>query len=113
MKVPDDVILMWSDDNVGNIFRLPMANETSRAGGAGVYYHFDYVGSPRNYKWINSIQLAKTWQQMNLAYNRNARQVWIANVGDLKALVRESSCYCPRQSDGLITIPRNCQCLIF
>lgn len=52
-----------------------------------MYYHFDYVGDPRNYKWINTIQLQKTWEQMTLAYDRGIDRVWIVNVGDLKALV--------------------------
>jgi Glycosyl hydrolase family 115 len=87
MNVSDDVTLLWSDDNRGNIRRIPIANETTRAGGSGMYYHFDYVGDPRNYKWINSIQLQKTWEQMTLAFDRGNRNIWIANVGDLKALV--------------------------
>ncbi|KAF2245776.1 glycoside hydrolase family 115 protein [Trematosphaeria pertusa] len=86
MKIPDDVTILWSDDNSGNIQRLPIPSEVDRIGGAGVYYHFDYVGDPRNYKWINTIQLSKTWQQMHLAHERNARQIWIVNVGDLKPL---------------------------
>jgi hypothetical protein len=69
-----------------DIRRLPIGNETSRSGGAGVYYHFDYVGDPRNYKWINTIQLQKTLEQMKLAYERQARKIWIVNVGDLKGL---------------------------
>nr|CEG02827.1 unnamed protein product [Fusarium pseudograminearum CS3487] len=84
LEVPDDITLLWADDNWGNIRRLPLANETDRSGGAGVYYHFDYVGDPRNYKWINTIQLEKTTEQMTLAYHRNARRIWIVNVGDLK-----------------------------
>lgn len=51
----------------GNIRRLPLANETSRSGGAGVYYHMDYVGDPRDYKWINTIQLEHTWEQYECA----------------------------------------------
>ena len=51
-----------------------------------MYYHFDYVGSPRNYKWINTIQIQKTWEQISLAHVRGVRNIWIANVGDLKAL---------------------------
>ncbi|ELQ35044.1 hypothetical protein M0657_005941 [Pyricularia oryzae] len=86
MKVPDTVTLLWTDDNSGNILRVPTAAERDRVAGAGVYYHFDYVGSPRNYKWINSIQLVKTWEQMQLAYEKNARQIWIVNVGDIKPL---------------------------
>ncbi|CAO2655072.1 Nn.00g118050.m01.CDS01 [Neocucurbitaria sp. VM-36] len=86
MKIPDDVTILWSDDNSGNIQRLPLLSEVNREGGAGVYYHFDYVGSPRNYKWINTIQLSKTWEQMHLAWQRHATEIWIVNVGDLKAL---------------------------
>ncbi|KAK4141335.1 glycoside hydrolase [Dichotomopilus funicola] len=86
LQVPDDVTLLWADDNWGNVRRLPLRNETDRAGGAGIYYHFDYVGDPRDYKWINTIQLAKTTEQMHLAYARGADRVWIVNVGDMKAL---------------------------
>jgi len=86
MQVPDDITILWSDDNSGNIQRLPIPREALRVGNAGVYYHFDYVGDPRNYKWINTIQLSKTWQQMHLAHQKNATQIWIVNVGDLKPL---------------------------
>jgi len=88
MRVPDDVTLLFSDDNWGQIRRLPMAGKDplDRAGGYGVYYHFDYVGGPRNYKWINTNQIAKIWQQMNLAYERGARNLWIVNVGDIKPM---------------------------
>lgn len=86
MSVPNDITLLWTDDNFGNIRRLPLSNETSRVGGAGVYYHFDYVGDPVNYKWINTVLLQRTWEQMHLAYERDARQIWIVNVGDLKPL---------------------------
>ncbi|PSN62326.1 hypothetical protein BS50DRAFT_650881 [Corynespora cassiicola Philippines] len=86
MEVPDSITLLWTDDNSGNLIRVPIANETDRAAGAGVYYHFDYVGGPRSYKWINTIQLVKTWEQMHLAYERNARQIWLVNVGDIKPL---------------------------
>ena len=84
MRVPDDVTLLWCDDNWGDIRRLPSPADWSRTGGAGIYYHFDYVGSPRNYKWINTIQNAKTWEQMELAYHYHANQIWIANVGHLQ-----------------------------
>ncbi|KAH8425022.1 glycoside hydrolase family 115 protein [Aspergillus melleus] len=86
LRVPDDITLLWADDNWGNIQRLPVDNETGREAGAGVYYHFDYVGDPRDYKWINTISLQKTWEQMHLAYKRDARQIWIVNMGDLKGL---------------------------
>ena len=73
MRVPDDVTLLFSDDNWGNIRRLPSARRHARAGGYGVYYHFDYVGGPRNYKWINTNPIARVWDQMNLSYRVRAR----------------------------------------
>jgi hypothetical protein len=86
MRVPDDVTLLWCDDNWGNIRRLPTPEERSRTGGAGIYYHFDYVGDPRSYKWINTNPLPKIWEQMNLAYRYGADRIWIVNVGDLKPM---------------------------
>jgi glycosyl hydrolase family 115 (putative glucuronidase)/glycosyl hydrolase family 115 len=86
MRVPDDVTLLWCDDNWGNIRRLPTAEERKRRGGAGIYYHFDYVGDPRSYKWINTNPLPKTWEQMNLALQYGADRIWIVNVGDLKPM---------------------------
>ncbi|KAI0791027.1 hypothetical protein C8Q75DRAFT_890923 [Abortiporus biennis] len=84
MRVPDDVTLLWADDNWGNIRRFPTLDERNRTGGAGVYYHFDYVGDPRDYKWITSTQISKTFEQMSLAVDRDANRIWIVNVGDLK-----------------------------
>jgi len=86
MRVPDDVTLLWCDDNWGNIRRLPTATERQRAGGAGIYYHFDYVGGPRNYKWINVTPITKVWEQMRLADAYGADRIWIVNVGDLKPM---------------------------
>ncbi|MBA4137176.1 MAG: glycosyl hydrolase [Opitutus sp.] len=86
MRVPDDVTLLWCDDNWGNIRRLPTAEERARPGGAGVYYHFDYVGGPRNYKWLNTVPLTKIWEQMHLAHAYGADRIWIVNVGDLKPM---------------------------
>ncbi len=86
MRVPDDVTLLWCDDNWGNIRRLPTAEERKRGGGAGIYYHFDYVGDPRSYKWINTNPIPKVWEQMNLALNYGADRIWIVNVGDLKPM---------------------------
>ncbi|WP_374470650.1 glycosyl hydrolase 115 family protein [Phenylobacterium sp.] len=85
MRVPDDVTLLFADDNWGQIRRLP-TGDLGRKGGYGVYYHFDYVGAPRNYKWLNNTQIEKTWQQMDLAYRRGARALWIVNVGDIKPM---------------------------
>lgn len=86
MRVPDDVTLLLCDDNWGNIRRLPGLNEKERKGGYGIYYHFDYVGGPRNYKWINTNPLPRIWEQMHLAWEYKARQMWIVNVGDIKPM---------------------------
>jgi hypothetical protein len=85
MRVPDDVTLLFSDDNWGNLRRLPAAG-AERAGGYGIYYHFDYVGGPRSYKWLNTNQIERTWEQMRLAYEHGAERIWIVNVGDLKPM---------------------------
>ncbi len=85
MQVPDDVTLLFADDNWGQIRRLPTTN-VERAGGYGVYYHFDYVGAPRNYKWLNTNQVEKVWQQMDLAYTRGVKDLWVVNVGDIKPM---------------------------
>jgi hypothetical protein len=86
MKVPDDITLLLCDDNWGNIRKLPKLAEAPRKGGYGIYYHFDYVGDPRNYKWINTNPIQKVWEQMNLAYAYDANEIWIVNVGDLKPM---------------------------
>lgn len=86
MTVPDDVTLLYADDNWGNIRRLPAQNAKPRSGGSGIYYHFDYVGGPRNSKWMNVTQIQKVWEQMNLAWERGVDRMWIVNVGDLKPM---------------------------
>jgi hypothetical protein len=86
MRVPDDVTLLLCDDNWGNIRKLPKLTDPKRKGGYGIYYHFDYVGGPRNYKWLNTNNLARVWEQMHLAYEYNVRDIWIVNVGDIKPM---------------------------
>jgi hypothetical protein len=85
LRVPDDVTLLWAEDNWGNVRRLPTAQERKRSGGAGVYYHFDYHGGPRSYQWINTNPIAKIWEQMSLAKQYGADRIWIVNVGHFKA----------------------------
>ncbi|PIB34714.1 hypothetical protein BFP72_04465 [Reichenbachiella sp. 5M10] len=86
MRVDDDITLLLCDDNWGNIRKLPTYGDTTRAGGYGIYYHFDYVGGPRNYKWINTTQISRVWEQMTTAYAYGVDQIWIVNVGDLKPM---------------------------
>ncbi|WP_426060909.1 glycosyl hydrolase 115 family protein [Hymenobacter sp. B1770] len=86
MRVPDDVTLLLCDDNWGNIRKLPKPGDKPRKGGYGIYYHYDYVGGPRNYKWLNTNPLPRVWEQMHLAHEYGANQIWIVNVGDLKPM---------------------------
>jgi len=84
MRVPDNITLLWADDNWGNLRRLPTPAEQLRPGGSGVYYHFDYHGGPRSYEWINTNPIAKIWDQMSLAKQYGADRIWIVNVGHFK-----------------------------
>ena len=84
MKVPDDVTLVWPDDNFGYIRHLPNAAERRRAGGNGVYYHVSYWGSPHSYLWVESIPPALIWEELHKAYENDAGRLWVVNVGDLK-----------------------------
>ena len=86
MKVPDDITLLLCDDNWGNIRRVPALDAPKRKGGFGMYYHVDYVGGPRNSKWINVSPIPRVWEQMNLAYRYGVDKMWILNVGDLKPM---------------------------
>lgn len=86
MRVPDDITLLLCDDNWGNLRKLPKPGEKQRKGGYGIYYHFDYVGGPRNYKWVNTNPTPRVWEQMHMAWEHNVRQIWIVNVGDIKPM---------------------------
>ncbi|MCL1867780.1 MAG: glycosyl hydrolase 115 family protein [Paludibacter sp.] len=86
MRVPDDIILLLCDDNWGNVRKLPNLDASKRGGGYGMYYHFDYVGGPRNYKWLNVSQIQRVWEQMNLTYQYGVSKLWVVNVGDLKPM---------------------------
>lgn len=86
MRVPDDVTLLFCDDNWGNVRKLPDPAKPMHKGGYGMYYHFDYVGGPRNSKWINISPIQRVWEQMNLSYENGVDKIWIVNVGDLKPM---------------------------
>lgn len=86
MRVPDDVIMLLCDDNWGNVRRVPNAKERQHKGGWGLYYHVDYVGAPRNSKWINCTQTQQMFEQLSLAYDFGIDRMWMLNVGDLKPL---------------------------
>ena len=86
MRVPDDVLILLCDDNWGNVRRVPNAKERKHPGGWGLYYHVDYVGAPRNSKWLNVTQSQQMFEQLQLAYDFGIQRMWILNVGDLKPM---------------------------
>ena len=84
LRVPDDVTLMWCDDNYGYLTRLPDADQQKRQGGGGVYYHLSYWGRPHDYLWLTTTQPGLIYHEMRTAYEHNCRKLWIANVHDPK-----------------------------
>ncbi|WP_405918652.1 glycosyl hydrolase 115 family protein [Streptomyces longwoodensis] len=84
LRAPDDVTVVLTDDNWGNIRKHPDPAEPARGGGYGLYYHFDYVGVGRNYKWVDTANLTNTWEQLHQAHAFGSHGLWVANVGDLK-----------------------------
>ena len=84
LKVPDDVTLVWVDDNFGYIRRLSSPAERKRSGGSGVYYHLSYYGNPHSYTWIDTTSPALIWEELHKAWENQARTIWMLNVGDIK-----------------------------
>ncbi|MBP2161131.1 MULTISPECIES: glycosyl hydrolase 115 family protein [Asticcacaulis] len=84
LQVPDDVTLIWPEDNYGYINQLSTPEERKRRGGSGVYYHISYWGRPHDYLWLGTTHPALIREQMERAYRMDARKVWIVNVGDIK-----------------------------
>lgn len=84
LKVPEDITLVWPDDNYGYIRRLSNEQEQKRAGGSGVYYHISYWGRPHDYLWLSTTQPGLIWYEMTKAYENGAKKMWIVNVGDIK-----------------------------
>jgi len=84
LKIPDDVTLMWCDDNYGYIRHFPDSLERARKGGNGVYYHISYWGRPHDYLWLSTNHPAQVYTQMKLAYDKGAKDIWMLNVGDIK-----------------------------
>lgn len=86
LRVDDDILVLFCDDNWGNIRILPKKEDLGHKGGYGMYYHFDFVGGPVSYRWINVTQIERVWEQMNLAYEWGVKDLWIVNVGDIKPM---------------------------
>ena len=86
LNLPDDITIVWPDDNLGYVRQLPDARERARSGGHGIYYHLSYWGRPHDYLWLDSTAPALVWHEMTKAYALGAQRLWIANVGDLKSI---------------------------
>ncbi len=82
--IPDDVTLMWAEDNFGYLRQVPTRSEAARSGGNGIYYHGSYWGVPKSYLWLNSTPMALMVEELRRAWNTDARRSWILNVGDIK-----------------------------
>ncbi len=91
IDLPDDVTLLWADDNHGFIRNLSNPAEQQRSGGAGVYYHLSYYGDPESYLWISSISPTLIASEMGKAYAYGANRIWVFNVGDIKPAEKEFS----------------------
>lgn len=80
----DDITLLLSDDNFGNLRTVPTPELKDRKPGWGIYYHFDYHGDPISYEWVNSTPITKAWEQLTSGYEYGIRKLWICNVGDVR-----------------------------
>jgi hypothetical protein len=83
-NVPEDITLLFCDNNWGYIRRIVPPREKNRKGGSGLYYHIDMNGGPNNDRWVNTTTIPKLREQLNLAYQSGIDRIWIINVGDLK-----------------------------
>jgi len=90
LKIPDDVLIIWPDDNFGYVRRYATDAERARKGGLGVYYHLSYLGSPMAWLWVDTTSPSLVWAEMTRAYEHGARRLWLANVGDFKACERSA-----------------------
>ena len=84
LKVPEDVTLMWVDDNHGYIRQMPSPAEQARSGGNAIYYHISYWGTPASYLWLSTISPSLCSYELSKAYDQGIRDQWIINVGDIK-----------------------------
>lgn len=93
LQVPDDVTLMWCDDNYGYLTRLSDARQQQRSGGGGVYYHLSYWGRPHDYLWLTTTQPGLIYSELKEAYDHNCKDIWIANVHDPKVAAYDLSLF--------------------
>jgi hypothetical protein len=86
LRVPDDITLVWVDDNYGYMKRVSNPEEQKRSGRAGVYYHLSYLGAPHDYLWLNTTPPVLMYEELKKAYDHGADRYWLLNVGDIKPM---------------------------
>lgn len=86
LKIPDDVTIVWPDDNFGYMKRLSNHSESNRKGGSGVYYHLSYLGIPHDYLWLCTTPPVLMYEELKKAYDTGADRYWLLNVGDIKPM---------------------------
>lgn len=86
LQVPDDITLVWVDDNYGYMKRVSNPEEQQRKGRAGVYYHLSYLGAPHDYLWLNTTPPVLMYEELKKAYDCGADRYWLLNVGDIKPM---------------------------
>lgn len=85
LELPDDVTIIWPDDNYGYMKRLSSPKEQKRSGRSGVYYHASYLGKPHDYLWMNTTSPTLMYEELRKAYDATADRIWLLNAGDIKA----------------------------
>ena len=86
LRVPDDITLVWVDDNYGYMKRVSSPDEQRRSGRSGVYYHLSYLGAPHDYLWLNTTPPVLMYEELKKAYDTGADRYWLLNVGDIKPM---------------------------
>ena len=86
LKVPDDITLVWVDDNYGYMKRVANPEEQKRSGRSGVYYHLSYLGAPHDYLWLNTTPPVLMYEELKKSYDNGADRYWLLNVGDIKPM---------------------------
>ena len=85
LELPDDVTIIWADDNFGYMKRLSGPQGQKRSGRAGVYYHISYLGVPHSYLWYSTTPPALMYEELRKAYDATADRIWLLNAGDIKS----------------------------
>ena len=85
LDLPEDVTIIWPDDNYGYMKRLSSPREQKRSGRAGVYYHVSYLGKPHDYLWMSTTSPSLMYEELRKAYDTTADRIWLLNVGDIKS----------------------------